>query len=145
MLWLKVGIHEGSEIYSIFISMNVNRNDHYSLIYKVSHNKYMRAINGNQHVNKLVLSHWSKGNNLVKNKTSELNLIMNQDKADVMSVVEANLGHQSNLIKSEFHEFNVELSLMSQQTQVSRNILLINKNLQYSRRYDLETIHTLTV
>ena len=42
---------------------------------------------------------------------SELKLIMNQEKADVMSVVEANLGHQSNLIKSEFHEFNVELSL----------------------------------
>ena len=70
---------------------------------------------------------------------------MNQEKADVMSVVEANLGHQSNLIKSEFHEFNVELSLTSQQTQVSRDILLINKNLQYSRRYDLETIHTSTV
>ena len=76
---------------------------------------------------------------------SELKLIMNQEKADVMSVVEANLGHQSNLIKSEFHEFNVELSLMSQQTQLSRNILLINKNLQYSRRYDRETIHTSTV
>ena len=58
----------------------------------------MRAINGNQHVNNLVLSHLSKGNNLVKNKTLELNLIMNQEKADVMSVVEANLGHQSNLI-----------------------------------------------
>ena len=76
---------------------------------------------------------------------SELKLIMNQEKADVMSVVEANLGHQSNLIKSEFHEFNVELSLTSQQTQVSRDILLINKNLQHSRRYDLETIHTSTV
>ena len=100
MLWLKVGIHEGLEIYSIFISMNVNRNDHYSLIYKVSHNKYMRAINGNQHVNKLVLSHWNKGNSLFKNKMSELKLIMNQEKADVMSVVEANLGHQYNSIKS---------------------------------------------
>ena len=73
MLWLKVGIHEGSEIYSIFISMNVNRNDHYSLIYKVSHNKYMRAINGNQHVNKLVLSHWNKVNSLFKNVRVETN------------------------------------------------------------------------
>ena len=106
-------------------------------------NRLADSYNGNKkNVNFL---HWNKGNSLFKNKSEEIKILCKQHRPDIFSICEANLQHKSDIIKVEFPDFNHEVTKMSKQVDFSRSILLINKNIIYKWRGDLEANDTSTI
>ena len=109
-------------------------------------NRLAHSYNGNKNKNKNVnFLHWNKGNSLFKNKSEEIKILCKQHRPDIFSICEANLQHKSDIIKVEFPDFNYEVTKMSKQVDFSRSLLLINKNIMYKRRGDLEANDTSTI
>lgn len=118
----------------------------YAKIKQKLNNKINHIINGNKLKNtKLNLMQYNKGNANFENKINAINDIIQKHKPDVMCISEANLKASNFNILNNFPEHNIEHNLMSKDMDISRNILMINKNISYKRRYDLEDNITCTI
>ena len=83
-------------------------------------NRLAHSYNGNKSQNKNInFLHWNKGNSLFKNKSEEIKILCKQHRPDIFSICEANLQHESNIIKVEFPDFNYEVTKMSKQAELS--------------------------
>ena len=125
---------------SVSLSYDHMKNIHLSLILKLGHNKAMHLTTGNRYKgHSIALCHWNKGSSLFINKINELNILINENKPDIFSVSEANYQLINPQIPNELSNFYIEANKMSPKSTFSRQILLINKSLQYKRRTDLES------
>ena len=134
-------------IYSNSSTMdNCNIEESYAKIKQKIRNKLSHMINGNKVKNhKLNLMQYNKGNANFENKINDINDIMQNHKPDIMCISEANLKASNLNILNNFPDHNIEHNLMSRDIDTSRNILIINKNISYKRRYDLEENFTCTI
>ena len=125
---------------------NCNIDKSYAKIKQQIKNKLNHLINGNKLKNhKLNLMQYNKGNANFENKINDINDIMQNHKPDIMCISEANLKASNLNILNNFPDHNIEHNLMSRDIDTSRNILIINKNISYKRRYDLEENITCTI
>ena len=107
------------------------------------HNKLMRTINGN--INKLNIMQYNKGNSIYQNKDHFLNNIIYDKKIDIACISEANLRESYKNSNNLLIGYQCESKLMSDQVDISRNIILINQHIPYKRRVDLEDKYIATI
>ena len=104
----------------------------------------MKIINGNIK-NNIKLLHVNKGNADLINKISELQIIIQKHKPDIMCISEANLKGSPKSFVNHFKGYNIETNLMHEAIGVSRNLLLVKGELHYKRRKYLEQHVTCTI
>ncbi len=132
-------------IFCIVITLKQIENN-YNKIKQASNNKINHTINGNKNKNtKLNLLLTNKGNANFENKINETQITISSHKPDIMCISEANLKASTTNIGTYFPDYNIELNKMSNNINISRNILLINNKISYKRRLDLEDEITCTI
>ena len=55
---------------------------------RIQHNKLQHSLNGNHYLN---IAHWNKRNTLFKNKTTQIDQLLNTHKPHILSLCEANI------------------------------------------------------
>ena len=63
------------------------------------------------------------------NKIPDIHNILQQHRPDVLCISEANINTDISTIINHFLEHNIELNLMYNNIKMSRNAILINKNI----------------
>ena len=119
----------------------------YSRSKQLSHNRIMKAKNGNIVIKnyKLKICHVNKGNSLFKNKIPEIRNIIDEHSPDILCVSEANVVDDLNIYAHDFSDYNFELNMMHMSYSISRNIILIKRGISYHIRPDLENPITCTI
>ena len=115
----------------IILSAQVNNN--FSKCKANNLNRNQHICNGNIKSNIKVI-HWNKGNSNFHNKIDEIYTILDQNKPDIFSVVEANYSFSD---KINIRHYSMELSRLHISSTFSRNLILIKNSISYTRRYDL--------
>ena len=132
--------HSGRKILN-----TINENSYAKAKQKIS-NKINHIINGNKINNtKLNILQYNKGSANFENKINDIHKIMDDHKPDIMCISEANVKLSNINLNKSFPNHVIELNKMSKIINISRNILIINKNISYKRRYDLEDESTCTI
>ena len=109
----------------------------------------MHAKNGN--TNKftgdkgLKFIHWNKGNSHFQKKISELQILIQENDPDILCISEANLKGSPKKLENQFQGYKIEVNLMHKEIDISRNILLIKRDIPYKRRNDLENKEICTI
>ena len=116
------------------------QNSSYELSNKMNHIKY-----GNRGNNSLKILHWNKGSSLFRNKIYHLKIVFDKYKPNVVSLSEANYDICLNQNNHYFLDYFVEFTDQKDNINMSRQILLIDKRLNYTRLGDLESKHDCTV
>ena len=92
---------------------------------------------------------WRKGSStitLFHNKTTDIDQILSLHNPHIFSLYEANIDTITNdTLNNNYLDYNIEHTKMSATTNCSRNALLIQNNIIYNRRYDLEDDLTSTI
>ena len=99
---------------------------------KTNHMKY-----GNKSDSIRVLQ-WNKGPSLFKNKTDHLKIIIDKYKPNLISLSEANYDIAANDSNHQFLHYNVEFTDQKVGLNLSRQVVLIDKRLNYTRVENLE-------
>lgn len=117
----------------------------YEKVLQAKSNKINYSAYGNKN-NTLKLLQLNKGSSNFENKINDVQNIINKYKPDIMCLSEANIkkSYKQNILSS-FPEYNIELNSMSNNIDISRNAIIINNKIAYSRRYDLENDFTCTI
>ena len=79
----------------------------------------------------------NKGNSHFHNYTNSLQRIISKEKPDIIAISESNILYNDKNSFNDFPEYNHELNLMSKVTGISCNSIMVRKNINYSRRYEL--------
>ena len=102
-------------------------NTHYNT--RKQNNKNQHIKNGN-HTIKIV--QWNKGKANFINKTNELDSILSKHKPNIISICEANINRNNNTeINNRYKDYRIEHTKMSINTNLSRNVIMIKKDLIY--------------
>ena len=84
--------------------------------------------------------HFNKGPSYFHNKINDIHNIIDQYKPNVFSISEANyIIDRDNTECGLFDSYNIETTDQLCNFNISRQLLLIDARLQYTRRYDLES------
>ena len=109
-------------------------------------NELQKIYNGNRCCTKSInIVHFNKGNSKFENRLSDIDRVISKYKPDIIHIAEANMGSNFDSYIGKYSEYNFERNLMYNDIGNSRNILMINKKLQYSRCNDLENNITCTI
>ena len=81
---------------------------------------------------------WNKGPSLFKNKTDHLKIIIDKYKPNLISLSEANYDIAANDSNHQFLHYNVEFTDQKVGLNLSRQVVLIDKRLNYTRVENLE-------
>ena len=117
-------------------------------IYNVRKNndKSFKSTNGNiKNVNKINLMQYNKGNSSYSTKDHLLNHIISNHNMDIVCVSEANLTESYITDNNLISGFSCKTKPMSDTVDLSRNIILINDRISYTRRLDLENQYIATI
>ncbi len=116
----------------------------YNKYLQQQHNKSQHCTLGNKNTG-LKLAHWNKGNSHFTTKLHEIKHILDRHKPQILSLSEANIKHDIDHQTYQLHNYNIETALMAHDTGIARTAILIDNNLNYTRRHDLEDKNTSTV
>ena len=131
---------------SITLQLKLISNNKYDIYLQKSRNKRMHSEHGNRDkLNTLEIAHFNKGNSNFETKINEINILIEKYSPDIFSIVEANLPIKYEYIQKEIPDYSFELNILSDKTKLSRNIILVHKNISYKRRRDLESDITSTI
>ena len=122
-------------IFIVMISM-------YDQICSSNRNKECHITNGNICKSKksLDIMHWNKGPAHLQNKSNDMNYILDRYKPDIFSLSEANLViSRDNGDIGYLSSYNYEYTDQLANFDISRQILIIDKQIVYKRRRDLES------
>ena len=134
VICLKIMVDSGHEIYLKKMS---NKNQH------SKNGNVQKSRNSN--CKKLKLLHINKGNSNFKNKITDIQIIINKYNPDIFTIAEANLDKNYTDYVAQFSDYNIELNKMFKIIGISRNAILIKKQIAYKRREDLEDDETCTI
>ena len=113
---------------------------------RIAHNKYMKAYNGNiSSINKINMMQYNKGNSAYATKEHFLNEAIIKHNIDIACISEANITNNYLENNKVIDGYICETKPMSDKLDISRNIILINNRIPYTRRYDLECPMTATI
>ena len=107
-----------------------------------NNNKKCHILNGNigKSKNTLKILHWNKGPAYLQNKCNDMNYVLDRYNPDIFSVSEANMViHRDNGDIGYLCNYNFEITDQMANVELSRQILIINKQIIYKRRKDLES------
>ena len=111
----------------------------YDNVLKSNRNKLCHMINGNnKNMSNLNLMLINKRNSNFQNYTNQMQNIIDQYKSNIICVSEANILINNNSYIYDYPNYNVETNKMAVKTGNSRNAIMVNKGINYKRRYDLE-------
>lgn len=113
----------------------IHINSHFSLKNQNECNKNAHTLNGNIKSNSIKFAHINKGNSNFVNKIDDIHHMIDKHKPLIMSISEANY---DNLNKITINDYNIETNDFKVNYHTSRQILLIHKMIDYTRRLDLE-------
>ena len=88
--------------------------------------------------NKLILMTWNKGNARLKNRINDIRQIVSQHKPHVMAIQELNQIPEDDIDLLQVQNYTWELDDMIKNTGRARTAILINNDMKYVRRRDLE-------
>ena len=114
-------------------------------------NKNNHMKNGNiqsktiKSVKSLKIMHFNKGNAKFINKLSVIEEIIEKHSPDIFNIAEANIENDYQQYLNLFPDYYFETNYMLQSIGVSRNVLLIRKQIGYKRRLDLEHPNLCTI
>ena len=118
----------------------------YQRVIQLNNNKSIHILNGNRSTNKgLNILQVNKGNSFFENKIESIQRLINLEKPDILCISESNARKSRVDNYNHFQGYNHELNLMSNDIDISRNSIMINKNLNYKRRLDLESPDTCNI
>ena len=133
-----------TQIISVYDSISVDSN--YSKYLQSINNKNCHSLYGNKrNIYNTKLLHVNKGSSYFHNCVNQMSDIFQNHNPDIACISEANVQIDNMSFMNVFSKYNIEVSLMSNKTQLSRNIILIDKKIKYKRRYDLENDITSTI
>lgn len=115
----------------VFSSIHVG----YDIYLQKSNNKRSHCMNGNIKFNNLKFAHFNKGNSNFMNKIDDICYILHKFRPHIFSIAEANYDKND---PYNFTDYNTELCDFKVGHSLSRQILLISKEINYTRRTDLE-------
>ena len=121
--------------------MSAQVNNNFSKCKAKNLNRSQHICNGNIKSNLKIL-HWNKGNSNFYNKIDNVYTILDQNKPNIFSVVEANYSFSD---KINIRDYSIEFSRLHISSTFSRNLILIKDSISYNRRYDLENKYIATV
>ena len=119
-----------------------NNTNCYTQIRAVGNNKMAHIVEGNKVSTKKVLNimHWNKGPSFLQNKVNDINYKLDKYRPHIFSLSEANfIINRDNEDLNFLHEYNYEIVNGVDNVKMSRQMVLINKQLNYVRRVDLES------
>ena len=103
---------------------------------KHNHMVYGNKGGGGKNLNIL---HWNKGPSFLQNKVNDLDYILETYRPDILTLCEANLLlDRDNGDIGFLNSYNYETTDQRVNYNISRQLILINKQLNYKRRADLE-------
>lgn len=107
-------------------------------------NKYIKATNGNIKAPSLRIIHWNKGSSKFSNKLDDINIINDKFRPHIFSILEANYDLVE---KISLDNYSIETDNMQCGNKLSRTIMLINKQLNYTRlgQYDTPGISSVCI
>ena len=106
---------------------------------RISHNRYMKAYNGNINgITKINMMQYNKGNSAYATKEHFLNEAIIKHNIDIACISKANITTNYLQNNNVINGYICETKPMSDTIDTSRNIILINNRIPYTRRYDLE-------
>ena len=114
----------------------------YANVEQSKRNRENHAKNGNRVCKFMQIN---KGNSLFDTKATLLLDEINRNKPNIVNICEANFPNIYSNSTKEMAKYNVERTKQSVKLGMSRNILMIKKNLHYKRRKDLEDHVTSTI
>ena len=130
-------------IHRIKISTENMNYYNYSKVIKVKNNEFFQIQDGNRSsLNKIKIMQYNKGGSLFKNYTNQLDRIISVEKPDILCLSESNIFQSDKDMVNFFGDYNHELNLESSDIDLSRNSILINRNIGNKRRLDLENKYT---
>ena len=94
---------------------------------------------------KINLLQLNKGSANYENKLNDIDYITKKYKPDIMCISEANLKCSNQNVINHYKDYNIEFNKMSNNIDISHNILLVNNKLSYVRCLDLEDENTCTI
>ena len=144
-------IYYNHKLTTFYNTQLINHNTHKdsNKLQHIKHNT-RKKLNELQHIKKgnyyINLLHWNKGNTLFKNKTTQIDQILQKYKPHIISLCEANIEKTINNTQNDtYMDYKVEHTKMSNNTNNSRNAILIKNDLIYTRRDNLEDDITSTI
>ena len=95
----------------------------------------MKQINGNIKAPNLRMIHWNKGCSKFINKIDDIKMILDKFRPHIFSLVEANFDLKDRLT---IDNYSIETEDMKTGSKVSRTIMLIDNQIDYTRlsKYD---------
>ena len=129
---------------------------HLMILTKSTHSAYLQAMHNRAQHSKMGnrasgknrgynLIHWNKGSAFFQTKFNEIAHTIDTLKPHIFSISEANLDINFDTSTFNLSDYKIEYTLMAQTTKMSRQILLIKNDVQYTRRHDLEDDDTCTI
>ena len=85
--------------------------------------------------------HWNKGPSLLQNKVDHIKHLIQLHKPHIFSISEANYDISNKIFNLGLDDYNIEYTDQCNNYNISRQIILIDRRLSYSRRNDLEKIN----
>ena len=128
--------------YIFIIYLAIYNTASYDQSIKSSNNKNAHVTNGNKTINNKSLNflHFNKGPSYFHNKINDIHEIIDKYKPNIFSISEANyVIDRDNTDCGLFDSYNIETTDQLCKFNISRQLLLIDARLQYTRRYDLES------
>ena len=124
--------HNNLQIYNTITATTILTNRPQTNNTRIQHNKLQHSLNGNHYLN---IAHWNKGNTLFKNKTPQIDQILNTHKPHILSLCEANIAKMINdTLNDQYFDYKTEHTKMADTTNNSRNANSL-KIISYTQDY----------
>ena len=131
---------------NIHYSLDNNNSSPFLFNHRTAHNKLMKIYNGNiSSIKSLKIMQYNKGSSDYSKKEHILNKHITDKHIDIACISEANISESYLANNDVLSGYICESKPMSDRIDMSRNIILINENIPYIRRRDLENEYIATI
>ena len=116
-------------------------NTQYENNFGITNNKLAHITYGNKIVNNkssIKIIHWNKGLSLLQNKVNHIKHLIQFHKPHIFSISEANYDISNKIFNLGLDDYNIEYTDQCNNYNISRQIILIDRQLSYSRWNYLE-------